>query len=79
MCYPQAAVARFLDASRDVHSAEPSVAEYEELLKDTLATVVAKVSGEAEADLRDAEVSPELVQALANQEIGADDIGKTIT
>ena len=79
MCYPQAAVAQFLDASRDVQSAEPSVAEYEELLKDTLATVVAKVSGEAEADLRDAEVSPELVQALANQEIGADDIGKTIT
>ena len=37
---------------------------------------VSKVSGEAEPDLREAIVSPELVQALANQEIDARDIGR---
>ena len=37
---------------------------------------VSKVSGDTEPDLREAEVSPELVQALANQEIGAEDIGR---
>ena len=37
-CLFQAAVASFVD-SRETQSAEPTVAEYEELLKDTLATV----------------------------------------
>ena len=38
---------------------------------------MSKVSGEAETDLREAEVSPELVQALANQDITAQDIGES--
>ena len=39
---------------------------------------MSKISGEQEAELREAEVSPDLVEALANQEITAEDIGEIL-
>ncbi|XP_013391908.1 titin homolog [Lingula anatina] len=52
---------------RRMKSAEPTAAEYRDLLRETLASVVTKGTGSPSVHSVD-EVSPELIEALANKE-----------